>query len=140
MYLNHLHYLFLYYIILYINQVLYFIDINLAMKNDQIHNVSQEDKFDFSKVDTVTKTLKVLANPDRLKILCILIEKELNVQSIESHTNIQQPTLSQQLTVLRNAEIVKTRREGKQIYYQIKDNDILKIMQTLYEIYCEPNE
>jgi DNA-binding transcriptional ArsR family regulator len=139
-YLNHLHYLFLYYIILYINQVLYFIDINLAMKNDQIHNVSQEDKFDFSKVDTVTKTLKVLANPDRLKILCILIEKELNVQSIESHTNIQQPTLSQQLTVLRNAEIVKTRREGKQIYYQIKDNDILKIMQTLYEIYCEPNE
>ena len=119
---------------------MYFIDINLAMKNDQIHNVSQEDKFDFSKVDTVTKTLKVLANPDRLKILCILIEKELNVQSIESHTNIQQPTLSQQLTVLRNAEIVKTRREGKQIYYQIKDNDILKIMQTLYEIYCEPNE
>lgn len=140
MYLHHLHYLFLYYIILYINQVLYFIEINLAMKNDQIHNVSQEDKFDFSKVDTVTKTLKVLANPDRLKILCILIEKELNVQSIESHTNIQQPTLSQQLTVLRNAEIVKTRREGKQIYYQIKDNNILKIMQTLYEIYCEPTE
>ena len=110
------------------------------MKNYQIHNLSQNDKFNFSKVNTVTKTLKVLANPDRLKILCILIEKELHVQNIESLTNIQQPTLSQQLTILRNAEIVETRREGKQIYYQIKDNNILKIMQTLYEVYCEPNE
>ena len=64
------------------------------------------------------------------------MEGELNVQQIEIRTNIYQPTLSQQLTVLRNNQIVSTRREGKQIFYQLSDMRVLKIMQTLYEIYC----
>ncbi|WP_347454415.1 metalloregulator ArsR/SmtB family transcription factor [Acinetobacter thermotolerans] len=71
---------------------------------------------DFSKVDQVTNLLKVLANPDRLKILCVLVDTELNVQEIADCSGIQQPTLSQQLTVLRKYEVVNTRREGKQIY------------------------
>ena len=91
---------------------------------------------DFSQVDLVSDCLKVLSNPDRLKILCVLVEGELNVQQIEIRTNIYQPTLSQQLTVLRNNQIVSTRREGKQIFYQLSDMRVLKIMQTLYEVYC----
>ena len=93
-------------------------------------------KIDLSKVDLVTDCLKVLSNPDRLKILCVLVEDELNVQQIEIRTNIYQPTLSQQLTVLRNNQIVSTRREGKQIFYQLSDMRVLKIMQTLYDLYC----
>ena len=89
-----------------------------------------------SQVDLVSDCLKVMSNPDRLKILCVLVEGELNVQQIEIRTNIYQPTLSQQLTVLRNNQIVSTRREGKQIFYQLSDMRVLKIMQTLYEIYC----
>lgn len=93
-------------------------------------------RIDFSQVDLVSNCLKVLSNPDRLKILCVLVEGELNVQQIEIRTNIYQPTLSQQLTVLRNNKIVSTRREGKQIFYQLSDMRVLKIMQTLYEVYC----
>lgn len=93
-------------------------------------------RIDFSQVDFVSDRLKVLSNPDRLKILCVLVEGELNVQQIELRTDIQQPTLSQQLTVLRNNQIVSTRREGKQIFYQLSDMRVLKIMQTLYEVYC----
>lgn len=93
-------------------------------------------KIDFSQVDFVTDRLKVLSNPDRLKILCVLVNGELNVQEIESQTGILQPTLSQQLTVLRKAEMVSTRRDGKQIYYQVVDEKVLKIMQTLYQLYC----
>ena len=93
-------------------------------------------RIDFSQVDLFSDCLKVLSNPDRLKILCVLVEGELNVQQIEIRTNIYQPTLSQQLTVLRNNQIVSTRREGKQIFYQLSDMRVLKIMQTLYEIYC----
>ena len=83
-------------------------------------------RIDFSQVDLVS----------RLKILCVLVEGELNVQQIEIRTNIYQPTLSQQLTVLRNNQIVSTRREGKQIFYQLSDMRVLKIMQTLYDLYC----
>jgi len=63
-------------------------------------------KIDLSKVDLVTDCLKVLSNPDRLKILCVLVEDELNVQQIEIRTNVSQPTLSQQLTVLRKNKLV----------------------------------
>lgn len=93
---------------------------------------------DFEQVGVVSECLKVLSNPDRLKILCMLVEQELNVQEIESQTQIRQPTLSQQLTILRKHELVSTRREGKQIYYQLTDLKVLKIMQTLYQLYCAP--
>ena len=93
-------------------------------------------RIDFSQVDLVSDCLKVLSNPDRLKILCVLVEGELNVQQIELRTDIQQPTLSQQLTVLRKADMVSTRREGKQIFYQVTDPKVLTLMQTLYQLYC----
>ncbi len=93
-------------------------------------------KIDFSQVDTVSGCLKVLSNPDRLKILCVLVDGELNVQQIEVWTDIHQPSLSQQLTVLRNNNIVSTRREGKQIFYRVADPKVLILMQTLYTLYC----
>ncbi len=91
---------------------------------------------DFDKVCVVADCLKVLSNPDRLKILCVLIDGEINVQSIEQLTGVHQPTLSQQLTVLRKSGLVATRRDGKQIFYCIADNRVLTIMQTLHQLYC----
>lgn len=93
--------------------------------------------FDFSQADLVSQCLKVLSNPVRLKILCVLASNELNVQQIEALTDIHQPTLSQQLTILRKHQMVATRRDGKQIFYQVSDDKVLKIMQTLYQLYCQ---
>ena len=93
--------------------------------------------FDFEKADFVAQQLKVLYNPDRLKILCVLKDGEISVQQIEALTQIQQPTLSQQLTVLRQADLVQTRREGKQIFYSIKQVKTLKLMHSLYQLYCQ---
>lgn len=97
--------------------------------------------FDFEKAEYVAQQLKFVSNPDRLKILCVLKDGEIHVQHIESLTHIQQPTLSQQLTILRKANLVSTRREGKQIYYSIADHKVLQLMQHLYQLYCqEPSE
>lgn len=93
--------------------------------------------FDFEKADFVAQQLKVLSNPDRLKILCVLKDGEIAVQQIEALTQILQPTLSQQLTVLRQADLVQTRREGKQIFYSIKQVKTLKLMHSLYQLYCQ---
>ena len=92
---------------------------------------------DFNKSDLMADRLKVLSNPDRLKVLCILIEGELNVQQIELATDIHQPTLSQQLTVLRKAKMVSTRRDGKQIFYSLADSRVLTVIQTIYQLYCK---
>ena len=80
--------------------------------------------------------LKSLANPDRLLLLCQLVEGERSVTELEALTGIRQPTLSQQLGVLRNEELVQTRREGKQIFYRIADSRAQEVLETLYRLYC----
>jgi len=87
-------------------------------------------------IDTVVKVLKSLANPDRLLILCYLAKQELNVSQIEEITQINQPTLSQQLMMLRKSDVVTTRRDGKQIFYSIKDQNLVQLLNTLYQLYC----
>lgn len=82
--------------------------------------------------------LKVLANPDRLLLLCQLTRGEHCVSDLETILGIHQPTLSQQLGVLRDEQLVTTRREGKQIYYSIASPAAMQVMQVLYHIYCAP--
>jgi DNA-binding transcriptional ArsR family regulator len=79
--------------------------------------------------------LKALANPDRLLLLCQLSQGERNVS--EQLLGIQQPTLSQQLAVLRREGLVATRREGKQIHYRISSPEALAVITTLYQLFCE---
>lgn len=81
--------------------------------------------------------LKVLANPDRLLLLCQMTQGEFSVAQLEEMTGVRQPTLSQQLTVLRQEQLVTTRREGKQIFYTIDSAEALAIMAVLYELYCQ---
>lgn len=80
--------------------------------------------------------LKILANEDRLLILCQLIEGEKNVGELEQTLGIKQPTLSQQLTVLRDEKLVATERKGKYIYYRLASQEALQIMKTLYQLFC----
>jgi DNA-binding transcriptional ArsR family regulator len=82
------------------------------------------------------RLLKVLSNPDRLMILCQLAQGEMRVGEMEESLGIGQPTLSQQLTVLRDEELVSTRREGKNIYYQLSSVQALALMKVLYEQFC----
>ncbi|WP_410012189.1 metalloregulator ArsR/SmtB family transcription factor [Sodalis sp. C49] len=80
--------------------------------------------------------LKSLANEDRLLLLCHLSQHESSVGELASALGIVQPTLSQQLGVLRRKKMVATRREGKQIFYRIGDPDIVVLLKTLYQLYC----
>lgn len=87
--------------------------------------------------DEACGLLKILANQDRLLLLCQMTQGEYCVSELEEMTGIRQPTLSQQLTVLREEEMVHTRREGKQIYYSIASKEAMAVMQALYELYCK---
>lgn len=80
--------------------------------------------------------LKILANEDRLLILCQLINGPSSVGQLEKELGIRQPTLSQQLTVLREECLVATERKGKYIIYSLASPDVVRIMETLYGIYC----
>lgn len=82
--------------------------------------------------------LKALANEDRLLLFCALGDTQKNVGELETLTGIAQPTLSQQLGVLRHEGLVDTRKEGKYVYYRVQNGPALRIMRTLWEIYCAP--
>ncbi len=84
--------------------------------------------------------LKALANPDRLLLLCQLSQGERSVSELEQLLGIQQPTLSQQLAVLRREGLVATRREGKLIYYRISSPEALAVITTLYRLFCEERQ
>jgi ArsR family transcriptional regulator len=88
------------------------------------------------KADHISATLKLLANTDRMMLLCKLSEGEMCVGDLEEELDIRQPTLSQQLGVLRNEEVVATRREGKNVFYSISDPAVMKVIAALYRIYC----
>lgn len=83
-----------------------------------------------------SQLLKSLSHPDRLLLLCQLTQGEYCVSELEHLVGVAQPSLSQQLGILRKDELVKTRREGKQIYYSIASDDAIAVLQLLYDRFC----
>lgn len=81
--------------------------------------------------------MKVLSNSDRMMLLCEIGQGEKCVSELEVALDLHQPTLSQQLTVLRKENLVKTRREGKQIYYTLASEIAVSVMSLLYKHYCK---
>ncbi|AJD49900.1 ArsR family regulatory protein [Alcanivorax sp. S71-1-4] len=87
-----------------------------------------------------TLMLRSLAHQDRLLLLCQLSQEEMCVSDLEQRLGIQQPSLSQQLGVLRREGLVLTRREGKHVYYRVADARVLGLLQTLYTLFCDTGE
>lgn len=83
-----------------------------------------------------TQTLKIMGNEDRLLLLCQMVDGEKCVSDFEELLDIRQPTLSQQLSVLRNAGLVNTRRDGKRIYYSLASAEVQQLLNLLYALYC----
>ncbi len=80
--------------------------------------------------------LKALAHESRLMILCILAEGEKSVTELERQLTLRQPTVSQQLARLRADGLVKTRREGKIVYYSLASDEARIIIGAVYEVFC----
>jgi DNA-binding transcriptional ArsR family regulator len=93
-------------------------------------------KFNEQQVDLVTELLKSIAHPIRMKILCFLMEGEKNVGEIEQQFGSTISNISQHLTVLRKANIIDRRKEANFMFYTLKDNNILKLMETLKNNFC----
>jgi DNA-binding transcriptional ArsR family regulator len=90
--------------------------------------------------DQASRLMKALSNPDRLLLLCQLSQGEKRVGELEELVGIAQPTLSQQLGVLRDEGLVSTRRDGKNIYYRIDSPQALTVLTFLYSEFCGTKE
>lgn len=86
--------------------------------------------------DTAAQLLKMLANGQRLRVLCLLVEGELSVGQINERVDLSQSALSQHLAKLREEDLVATRREAQTIYYSLSSGPTKHILASLYDIYC----
>ncbi len=81
--------------------------------------------------------LKSLANESRLMILCVLSEGEISVGDLNKRIDLSQSALSQHLAVLREHDMVKTRRESQTIYYRLAETPALSVIEVLHNAYCK---
>ena len=81
--------------------------------------------------------LKLISNQQRLLILCLLHENEMSVSSLnETLPDLSQSALSQHLAQLRNADLVKIRRDAQTIYYSLTESKAVQVIHLLHELYC----
>jgi DNA-binding transcriptional ArsR family regulator len=81
--------------------------------------------------EKVSETLKAVAHPARLKIVVGLLKNECNVAQIQRALELPQSTVSQHLRILKNAGIIKGRREGTRTCYRVIDIEVKKIVQMI---------
>lgn len=81
--------------------------------------------------------LKKLANPNRLMIVCALVEGERSVRDLEDTLGIRQPGLSQQIAELRDAGFISGRKESKSVFYRLADERAKAIVSLLHSMFCE---
>ena len=82
--------------------------------------------------------LKALAHPARLLVLCRLVEGETSVGELQPLVGLSLSALSQHLAMLREMELVTTRRESQTIYYSLVEGPALGVLDALYAAYCRP--
>ena len=90
------------------------------------------------RADEAAELLKAMANPQRLRVLCLLIEREMSVGEINELVDLSQSALSQHLAVLREKELVSTRREKQTVYYSVRDGLVHDIIASLHGAFCAP--
>jgi DNA-binding transcriptional ArsR family regulator len=90
-----------------------------------------------SNASDAVNLLKGLANESRLMIMCVLSEGEVSVGHLNQRIKLSQSALSQHLAVLREQDLVQTRRESQTIYYRLTDTAAMKIIELLHDVYCE---
>lgn len=91
-----------------------------------------------SRAGEAASFLKSIANDRRLIILCELVKGERTVGELEAVAGLSQSALSQHLARLREAGLVKTRRESQSIYYSLVDPGVSKVIGVLHDVYCRP--
>ena len=87
-------------------------------------------------IDNLAVLLKSISHPIRLKILCLLQDKELTVSEIREEVATSGANISQHLNIMRNQGIIASRKEANFIYNRIADERIIALMKTMKQLFC----
>lgn len=88
-------------------------------------------------IELAARSLKAMSHPIRLKILCALGEGELNVQDLVDKVGTSQSNVSQHLGILREKNILTTRKRANRVYYRVYDKRTLQLIGMMREVFCK---
>ena len=99
--------------------------------DDDIELMDKEDE-----IDRASRAMKAMSHPLRLKILCVLGDKEVSVQDIVDRVGTSQSNISQHLAILRDKGVLKTRKDANRVYYRVGDTRTLRLIGMMREVFC----
>jgi DNA-binding transcriptional ArsR family regulator len=89
-----------------------------------------------AQTELASELLKAMAHPERLRVLCLLVEGEKSVGEINRAVALSQSALSQHLARLRDDGLVVTRKEAQTVYYSVARGPALAVIRTLHDVFC----
>ncbi len=101
------------------------------MKNKKSHIL-----YDDTDIVRAARCLKAMSHPLRLKILCVLGTQSISVQDIVEQVGTSQSNVSQHLAILREKNILGSKREANRVYYFIDDERMLKLIKMMRDVFC----
>jgi len=87
-------------------------------------------------IDRASRSMKAIAHPLRLKILCTLGNQEISVQDIVEKVGTSQSNISQHLAILRDKGILTARKDANRVYYRVGDARTLRLISMMREVFC----
>lgn len=94
-------------------------------------------EFDEGNIEKVARCMKALAHPLRLKVIVALRDRELSVQELVDAVGTTQSNVSQHLTIMRDKNILYSRREANQVFYRVGDCKVLDLVALTRSIFCD---
>ena len=88
------------------------------------------------EIQQAAEAMKAIAHPLRLKILCVLGDQEVSVQDIVDQVGTSQSNISQHLAILREKNVLATRKDANRVYYRISDLRTIKLVAMMREVFC----
>ena len=105
---------------------------NRSPNSPAIDNLMAHD----AEIERAARSIKAMAHPLRLKILCTLGHEEVSVQDIVEHVGTSQSNISQHLAILRDKGILTTRKDANRVYYRVGDERTLRLIGMMREVFC----
>jgi DNA-binding transcriptional ArsR family regulator len=87
-------------------------------------------------IEIAARSLKAMSHPLRLKILCILGNREVCVQGIVENVGTSQSNISQHLAILRDKGILSSRKDANKVFYRVGDERTLRLIGMMQEVFC----
>lgn len=101
------------------------------MTFDHVELIDKEEH-----IEQASRAMRAMAHPLRLKILCVLGDREISVQEIVDSVGTSQSNISQHLAILRDKGVLRTRKDANRVYYRVGDPRTLKLISMMRDVFC----